>query len=152
MKNLTSLLAIILCISLLMSACSKNTVPTTALTDETSKGSKNKNDKKRVWPDPGIDGNLKELPRVQDEFAGNLNYNWYTTVSIPEGYSAWAAFNTLGQSVKDQLIKTLKAPSDNADHRKLSALFSAAMDKDKRNAMGLVLYVAHLMHFLLLTA
>lgn len=145
MKKLNCIWALILCLALLMSACSAAPAPTPTAAAPTAapaaapaaQETTDESGGTRLWPDPGIAGNLKEQPRIQDDIAGDLNYDWYTNAAIPEGYSSWTSFNTLEMDVKSRLIETLKAPDDSADQQKAAAVFASAIDKDARDAAGL---------------
>ncbi len=93
-------------------------------------------DANKVWPDPGIEGNLPENPSPGQDFSAYANYDWYTQNSIPQGYSRWTSFNELAKIVENQMIETLKAPSQSADQQKAAALFASAMDTATRDAAG----------------
>ena len=90
-----------------------------------------------VWPDPGIAGNLPENPSPKDDLAAYLNYDWYKTTDIPAGYSAWSSFSQLGETVRNNMIETLKAPDDSVDQQKAAALFAMIKDEEARNAAGI---------------
>lgn len=142
---LSRLLCVSLCAALLLTACTAPATPqpevsaaqaAAAETPAAVEAPAADPDAPKVWPDPGIAGNLPEHTSPRADFAAYVNYDWYTENTIPEGYSRWTRFNELNQTVENQMIETLKAPDRSEDQQKAAALFASAMDAATRDAAG----------------
>lgn len=151
MNTKRCILSILLCLSLLLTACaapattkpapegSSGTVTSDAAATDTptdTTGDDTLTETSAKYFDPAIEGNLTEKPSIQDNYIGALGYDWYQSAQIPDGYAKWSSFDELTFNVKKDMIALLQSPNESIDQQKAGALFASAMDTETRDAAG----------------
>ncbi|SDK16294.1 M13 family metallopeptidase [Streptomyces indicus] len=79
--------------------------------------------------------------RPQDDLFGHVNGVWLDTEKIPDDRSSWGPFVQLvdvaEQQVKDIIQELAEQGGDNADARRIAALYASFMDEETIAAKGL---------------
>ncbi len=145
----TRIFSIVLCMSLLFTACTAPTAtqPTpeseaqadvsAAATTDTPADTTDEAAQVEIpdkYIDPAIEGNLTEKPSLQDNYIASLGYDWYKNTQLPAGKSRWSRFNELNETVQKDMIALLQSPKESEYQQKAGALFASAMDSETRDA------------------
>lgn len=92
------------------------------------------------WEDSDIEGtvNPETEASLTDDFHIAVNYDWFMTASIPDGYSSYSDVTDRELEIQDQFLTLLEDPAVSGHDEEISQnYYNLLMDWDARNREGL---------------